>query len=1243
MPPRSRREAAHVTPPSPTSPPGPDALPRAPRRRRSGRRAALAGAAALLTALPLAARAALFTVTSEASDGEGSLREAIEQANATPTTGSPHRIGFDPGVDRIELADSSLPLISRDVEIDGEDAPGLVISGDARLPIFFVESGSVVFRNLTLEEGVSRGGDGADRGGGGLGAGGALFVDAAAVVTLENVDFDLNTAQGGDAGTGAAPGGGGGGFHGDGGAGAGGGGGFGGDGGTDGGGGGGSVSNGEDGSGSLGGDGGSDLESEDDDPPVGGGAAGGSGSGTPGADGEANEGGGGSRGGTAGNGGLGGGGGGSTGAVAGNGGNFGGGGGTTAGSGTAGNGGFGGGGGGANSSGTAGEGGFGAGDGSDDAGVPGQGGSGLGGAVFVRTGGVLRIVDGRFGGPAGANTVVAGMGEPDEDTVAEGADLYLMPDVVLTFEVSEGELAAVGASASASSIAGEGRLVKTGDGSLRLFGANQYEGGTEIQEGQLIGEARSLQGEIDVRSEATLRVEQSGGDGVMAADLAGTGTFQKAGADVVTLEGTSRFSGRTEVLAGRLAVTPGALTGAVALAAGSEIEFAQDGNGSFASAISGDGRLLKTGAATLTLTGANSYTGGTVVEEGALAAAAASLPGDVSVAAAGELRFVQGSAGTFDGDVSGDGRVTKRGGSRLTATGSWAQTGGTEVEAGELALDGGVLAAGVDVDPGAALAGQGTVGGLLRVRGTLVGDAPAALSVGDVSLEPGSVLAVTLDPASPGGARVVAAGDASLDGVAVDYATTGGFGAAEVVFPLLSAAGALTASDLSLAADKIFLDEVLEVTDLGATRELRLRIARNGETVASIAATPNQQAVAAALLADEAELGDVLAGFEDLTRPQALGALDALSGESLGSLPQVLHAGSQQFARRIAGRMGSRRVAAPRSAPAVQYEPPTWIQGDELAYWRPPAPVDDPERVSAEGPLLAFGPAHGDSGWGGWLDGYGIVGDVDGGNAAGSHAADLTHYGTAFGVDYQLREGWLAGVAASVARSETDLSALGAEATAETYRFALYGAHASPSFWVGALAGFGWTPVESERRVAFGGVDERASAEYAVREWTAYAEAGYGGLSLWGTTVEPMVALAWGRLDQEAFDEEGGGSVALRVEGQAIDSLAPLVGLQVERAFAIEAFESNFVPELHLRYARELLDVERRVEARLAAPAAGDAFAIEGSQLGRDQLVVGTSYVVNTAEALSLSLGYDFLWNESQQAHRFTLGGLLRW
>lgn len=141
-----------------------------------------------------------FVVSNTNDAGAGSLRDALNQANATA---GPHTISFQSGLSGTIVLAQPLPVIEQSISITGPGAGSLAVSGGNANRVFFVESGDVTIRNISIQNGRAIGGSGGSGyagGGGGLGAGGGIFVGASANVTLENVAIVNNSAIGGTGG-----------------------------------------------------------------------------------------------------------------------------------------------------------------------------------------------------------------------------------------------------------------------------------------------------------------------------------------------------------------------------------------------------------------------------------------------------------------------------------------------------------------------------------------------------------------------------------------------------------------------------------------------------------------------------------------------------------------------------------------------------------------------------------------------------------------------------------------------------------------------------------------------------------------------------------------------------------------------------------------------------------------------------------------------------------------------------------
>ncbi len=440
-------------------------------------------------------------LTGSGSGTSGDLRYCIAQANLNPGSNILFATGSNPT--------RQMPPITAGMTIYHPQWINVTGSGDQR--IFFIDApgATVTLRNLELQNGRAKGGDGGPGAGGGAGLGGTVFVNNGHLV-VDNVIFANTRAIGGNGGNASegAPGGGGG-LGGNGGGNVGGGGGFLGNGGNGGngisgqlglagGGGGGIAGNGANGvtSNTFGGGGGGGTTSATNYLGAGGGGNGGSnrgnfGSGINGSDGVNGGlfGGGGGSGkiagiGVGGAGGKYGGGGGGCDNISsggGQGGEFGGGG---AGgfNGSGGHGGFGGGGGAVLSEGQGGNAGFGGGGGSQSR-NGGHGGSAFGGAIFVRgiIGASLEVRNSSL--PAAS--ITAGSGGTGfisgSAGLSAGSSLYLLGGTI-RFNAQTDQT--VGGSIATP--AGNGvDLIKDGNGTLTLAAANTYAGGTTVNYGTL--------------------------------------------------------------------------------------------------------------------------------------------------------------------------------------------------------------------------------------------------------------------------------------------------------------------------------------------------------------------------------------------------------------------------------------------------------------------------------------------------------------------------------------------------------------------------------------------------------------------------------------------------------------------------------------------------------------------------------------------------------------------------------------
>lgn len=330
-------------------------------------------------------------------------------------------------------------------------------------------------------------------------------------------------------------------------------------------------------------------------------------------------------------------------------------------------------------------------------------------------------------------------------------------------------------------VGGTGSVSLSGTGSLSLSGINTYAGGTFLSSGTLVAGSNAALGSGTVQVSGTTGVLDAnapvslantiaigggstltlGGSAALtlSGPIGGSGSLAKQGAQTATLTEANTFSGGVNVVAGTLALsgagslqiggTPLALSGAgavfdmsaangdrtvsglsgvgntqIALGA-NNLTLGSSANSTFSGAIGGTGGIVKTNANTQTLSGANTFTGGTRINAGGITLGAGgslasngavSLLGggttfDISQASAQTIGALSGIANTsialgnnvltfgdapnqtFAGAFTGSGgSLVKQGTGVMTLTGTSTAGGGINVRAGTLTLQGAAFA-----------------------------------------------------------------------------------------------------------------------------------------------------------------------------------------------------------------------------------------------------------------------------------------------------------------------------------------------------------------------------------------------------------------------------------------------------------------------------------------------------------------------------------------------------------------------
>jgi autotransporter-associated beta strand protein len=303
-------------------------------------------------------------------------------------------------------------------------------------------------------------------------------------------------------------------------------------------------------------------------------------------------------------------------------------------------------------------------------------------------------------------------------------------------------------------ISGTGNVVVTSSGLIKAIGNNTYTGWTLIDTNATFQPAEGNQGAFAssvVTNYGTFKlVRQDQAVFGYSNNIVGSGKLLK---DVnnnndndVTLTGTNTYTGGTIIAGGGIVLGDGITTNAGSIVGDVTftnsptsqddrryLEFNRPDSFTFPGNITGPGgaatgnagQVVQLGTGILTLTGTNTYRGGTIVSNGVIqvgsgGATGAIGAGNVTIGgSAGTLIFNRSDAAlTVAGVITGDGSIVQLGTGTTTLSASNTLTGSTTISNGTLVVNSSVNG-NLNINGGTLVAGVAGTAGALHVGGSL--------------------------------------------------------------------------------------------------------------------------------------------------------------------------------------------------------------------------------------------------------------------------------------------------------------------------------------------------------------------------------------------------------------------------------------------------------------------------------------------------------------------------------------------
>jgi autotransporter-associated beta strand protein len=727
-----------------------------------------------------------------------------------------------------------------------------------------------------------------------------------------------------------------------------------------------------------------------------------------------------------------------------------------------------------------------------------------------------------------------------------------------------------------ATVTGSGSVTMAGTGTLVLSGNLTYSGGTIISAGTVqAGSATGLSPNSAFTVNATLDLN---GFSSTIGSLSGTGTVLNNGTMAATLTAgndntNSTFSGVIE-----------------------------DGTSPL--------QLTKSGTGVLTLTGANTYSGGTTISSGVLRLGNGGTTGSIvgNVTDNGLLAFDRSDSVTFAGVISGTGDVVQIGTGTVTLPRTNTYTGTTLVNAGSLIVDGSIASAQTVVNSGGFLGGHGTIGGNLVNNGT-VGqiNAPGTLTVlGNYTQGASGTLRIGIGGVATGQHDVLASNGHVTLGGTLQLVSLGGFTlqpGQQVTF--VTAKNGVSGSFANLQNGFVTTGTIVQAQVTTLADSVVLETSQGSfATTPGVATTSNQLAVAKALdsAAGDPREAALFAFLNSQPLANLPNDLNLISPQQLGSFQATGTAqGNTQIAS-LSGRMSAIQAGSTGFSSAGFA-----INGATASFGEGFAGVSGAEGKS--GPAV-FAPTP-ENRWGVFVTGIGEFTNV--GNTPNATGYDVNTGGFTLGVDYRFTSFLAVGLTAGYANSNVNLNA-GGNIDVNSGKIGVYATAFSQGFYLDTAISGGPSGYNSHRTALQG----TASGSTNGGDFDFLVAAGYDW-KYGGLTIGPIASFQLGYVGIDAFSESGS-LAALKFPDQNFESERTGFGGRVSYDWKIG--HVTVIPEFRATWVHEYGDTAFSIVAGFAS-GAGNSFTVTSAETGRDSLAIGAGVSVIWNDRVSTYVYYD--------------------
>ncbi|MFA5370004.1 MAG: autotransporter domain-containing protein, partial [Candidatus Omnitrophota bacterium] len=269
-----------------------------------------------------------------------------------------------------------------------------------------------------------------------------------------------------------------------------------------------------------------------------------------------------------------------------------------------------------------------------------------------------------------------------------------------------------------------------------------------------------------------------------------------------------------------------------------------------------------------------------------------------------------------------------------------------------------------------------------------------------------------------------------------------------------------------------------------------------------------------------------------------------------------------------------------------------------------------------------------------WAKGFGTYAKQDKRKGIDGYRADVI--GAAVGVDFVATEKSTFGISTGYAYSKVKpkKTSLG-KTEADSIQGSLYYSYNNELNYIGKdalyfdlIGSFAWNMYEGKRNISVGSTDRQAKSDYDGQQYTAYAESGYY-IPSGNIDFVPLASLQYTRLEIDRYTENGADSLNLTVNKQHYDLLELGLGVKVSSIMRNEGYD--VVPSVRGKWLYDFIGDKMETTSRFTG--GGASFATTGAKPAKSSFDIGASLTFLGKNNVKVDFDYDFNFRDDFNSH----------